>query len=454
MGSVDPRVPAAKKAGVRWNLLAASLAVPMPGDRSSSSAPAAAAPVSWKKGSFFESLFNGRRSSDHSVTPTLMRRPSYTVADRLSFRGEKGDRVLRALSDNSASGKGPLTFDSVLRAHAGVHYLLKFCAQEDKSSENLLLFLELRGYQKLPAGIHRELAARKIYNKFLSPSAPMLIAVAEDLLVGVKAALESAESPSSTIFDEVFAEVAYLLRYDIFPRFIASPQYFKLLNLTLDERMRFDIEQFDLHRLLGAGGFGMVLLVRRHSSRNYFACKVVDKRIIISQNQVHQIRPCTPVTPWRRVITLPLHTPVPRDSPHTRRRSPPCTSSLRVSSGARHISRERGARRSRASLHLRPPMLVPDRAPPLSCARLHRVRQHVQRSDGGRLHAAALRLLFGADCARARPHPLLPVALQRCALRAQPTCHWARTALACRRPQPLALLLPSRSSSRITCFLI
>ena len=45
-------------------------------------------------------------------------------------------------------------------------------------------------------------------------------------------------------------------------------------------------DKYDLYRLLGAGGFGMVLLVRRTTNGNYFACKIVDKRIVISQNQV------------------------------------------------------------------------------------------------------------------------------------------------------------------------
>ena len=194
---------------------------------------------------------------------------------------------MQQLTDSSESGRGPLTFDIVLRSHPGVHYFLKFCAQEDLCSESLLFWLEVRSYQQLAPGIHREVAARKIYAKFFDVNAPMLIAMPEVIVARMHSILQSGAGPDGRCFDEAHSEVAYLLRYDVFPRFVHSPHYFKLANLTLEERVRFDIEQFDLYRLLGVGGFGMVLLVRRQTNGNYFACKVIDKRIIISQSQVH-----------------------------------------------------------------------------------------------------------------------------------------------------------------------
>ena len=48
--------------------------------------------------------------------------------------------------------------------------------------------------------------------------------------------------------------------------------------------------EFDLYRLLGAGGYGMVLQVRRKSNGQYFACKVLDKRILLSLHQIHAVR--------------------------------------------------------------------------------------------------------------------------------------------------------------------
>ena len=47
--------------------------------------------------------------------------------------------------------------------------------------------------------------------------------------------------------------------------------------------------EFDLYRFLGAGGFGMVLLAKKKDSGKFYAIKVIDKRILISQNQTHSI---------------------------------------------------------------------------------------------------------------------------------------------------------------------
>ena len=214
------------------------------------------------------------------------RRPSFITSGTMSFQGRSGDRVMQQLTDSSESGRGPLSFENVLRSHPGVHYFLKFCAQDVFCSESLLFWLEVRSYQLLAPGIHREVAARKIFAKFFDANAPMHLAMSEAIVARVHSILQSGAGPDGRCFDEAHSEVAYLLRYDVFPRFVRSPHYFKLVNLTLEERVRFDIEQFDLYRMLGAGGFGMVLLVRRQTNGNYFACKVIDKRIIISQSQV------------------------------------------------------------------------------------------------------------------------------------------------------------------------
>ena len=47
--------------------------------------------------------------------------------------------------------------------------------------------------------------------------------------------------------------------------------------------------EFDLYRFLGAGGFGMVLLGKKRDTQRFYAIKVIDKRILMSQNQSHSI---------------------------------------------------------------------------------------------------------------------------------------------------------------------
>ena len=121
-----------------------------------------------------------------------------------------------------------------------MHYLIKFC-EDDMSTETVLFWLEARSYSKLGPGIHREVAARKIFSKFFAADAPMLLTMPEHTIADMSASIKSHTGPSGATFDEAMAEVSYTLRYDVFPRFLTSPHYFKLVNLTLEERLRIDI---------------------------------------------------------------------------------------------------------------------------------------------------------------------------------------------------------------------
>lgn len=68
-----------------------------------------------------------------------------------------------------------------------------------------------------------------------------------------------------------------------------SREYRKLVALTLEDHSVVTINDFDLYRFLGAGGFGMVLLAKKRDTGRFYAIKVLDKRILISQNQCHSI---------------------------------------------------------------------------------------------------------------------------------------------------------------------
>ena len=49
------------------------------------------------------------------------------------------------------------------------------------------------------------------------------------------------------------------------------------------------MDEFDLRQFLGAGGCGMVLLAQKKDTGRSYAIKVMDKRILLSQNQTHSI---------------------------------------------------------------------------------------------------------------------------------------------------------------------
>lgn len=183
----------------------------------------------------------GSAAGTRASTSNEPRRPSYVIAGSMSWRGTAGDRALKTLSSNSLSGVGPLTFERVVNTQVGMHYFLKFCADDDMSSASLLFWFEARAYMQLAGGIHRELAARKIFNKFFAPDAPLELAVPADITADMSRAMSSHTGPGTQVFEDAVAEVTYTLRYDVFPRFLTSRQYFKLVNITLEERMRIDI---------------------------------------------------------------------------------------------------------------------------------------------------------------------------------------------------------------------
>ena len=79
------------------------------------------------------------------------------------------------------------------------------------------------------------------------------------------------------------------MKTDSFLRFLESQMYKELIAIKLEDRKVVDMKDFDLYRFLGLGPVGMVLLTQMTATKKYYATKVIDKRILISQNQTHSI---------------------------------------------------------------------------------------------------------------------------------------------------------------------
>ena len=79
------------------------------------------------------------------------------------------------------------------------------------------------------------------------------------------------------------------MKLDIFPRFVDSTFCQQLIDLRFKDRKVVQMDDFDIYRFLGAGGFGMVLLAQMKANQRFYAIKVIDKRILLSQNQTHSI---------------------------------------------------------------------------------------------------------------------------------------------------------------------
>jgi len=201
---------------------------------------------------------------------------------------KSNENLRRTLSRKSLMGEGPITFEDLLSNRASLLIFKKFCV-ESLATEGLLFWLEVQDYRTVQVESYLIMLAKKLFDKYIAADAPLGIGIPSYLRDQIASELASGRKPSPTLFDEAETTVYFALRYDLFPRFVASPYYAQLVNQKIEQLSVATMDDFDLYRFLGAGGFGMVLLARHRSTKKFFAVKVIDKRIIISQNQLHAI---------------------------------------------------------------------------------------------------------------------------------------------------------------------
>ena len=190
------------------------------------------------------------------------------------------------VSRSSIRGEGLMSLEQILYDSVNLKVFKSFCVQE-RSVENLLFWLETADYRTAEAPEYRKHVAKKIYRKYCQGT---------KMEIAVKAATRKKVSPDLltdlpplTLFDELRSEVMLSMKMDIFPRFVESDGYDALVELKFEQRKVVDMDEFDLLAFLGAGGFGMVLLAQKKDTGRSYAIKVMDKRILLSQNQTHSI---------------------------------------------------------------------------------------------------------------------------------------------------------------------
>jgi len=183
-------------------------------------------------------------------------------------------------------GKG-LDIEQVLKDPVNLNYFKKYCMVE-MSMENLLFWLEVQDFKQIEAPEYAGFVARKIFNKYIRVGASQQLSV-ESLHRQTIQQTFKPDVINPKVFDEIQGACVLSMKLDIFPRFVDSDLYKELAALKFEERKVVTINEFDLYRFLGAGGFGMVLLSKKKDTGRFYAIKVIDKRILISQNQTHSI---------------------------------------------------------------------------------------------------------------------------------------------------------------------
>jgi len=215
------------------------------------------------------------------------RRTERSRPSRRSACGAMFSEFKKDVSRASMRGSGPMSIEQILGTPVNLKHFKEFCIRE-MSVENLLFWLEVADYRNIEAPEYRRFSARKIFKKYIKADATMGISVASKARADIDAKYVR-EAPEQHLFDALANEVVMSMKLDILPRFLDSPEYQQLIEIKFEERKVVDMKEFDLWRFLGAGGFGMVLLAKKRDTQRFYAIKVIDKRILISQNQTHSI---------------------------------------------------------------------------------------------------------------------------------------------------------------------
>jgi len=191
-----------------------------------------------------------------------------------------------------------LSLEQLLMDKKQLNQFKTFCLRE-AAINDLLAWLEMESYRSIKAADYRAFKARKLYQKYVREGSTHQIEVSRDVVTAIREVVQKTagtqfqlahEDIPLDLFDPVQNIVLSSMREDVYQRFLQSYEYQELLD-CIDEGKRgiVGISDFDLFRFLGAGGFGMVLLATKRDTKKLYALKVIDKRILISQNQTHSI---------------------------------------------------------------------------------------------------------------------------------------------------------------------
>lgn len=115
-----------------------------------------------------------------------------------------------------------VSFEKLLEDPYGVSYFTAFLKSE-VSEENILFWQACEKFRMIPATSLKELktAARFIYNKYLSESAPYSVNIDDT----AKTEEKDLEQPTPEMFNKAQAQIFKLMKMDSYRRFVRSPLY-------------------------------------------------------------------------------------------------------------------------------------------------------------------------------------------------------------------------------------
>lgn len=177
---------------------------------------------------------------------------------------EKWDRIV-------AEPLGPVFFRLFLNSIHMQHYWV--------------LLDDITHYKELPHGSYKKSTANKIMAKYFTPSSKSFMSIPAIFLNKLKKDLEMGIFDESKLFDTILELIERDVEIALFPRFMTSEMYSRLLDFRIYERRRYKRKDFEFIRVLGEGGFGRVIAVIKKDTRKNYACKLISKDTVIKRNR-------------------------------------------------------------------------------------------------------------------------------------------------------------------------
>ncbi|XP_037635516.1 regulator of G-protein signaling 14-like isoform X2 [Sebastes umbrosus] len=166
-----------------------------------------------------------------ATTGIMVDKKSQAVSDgELNMFARGGGGSSSSLPGTPGGEAGPassvlswaVSFEKLLEDPAGVRQFTAFLMSE-VSAENILFWQASEKFRKIPAGSLDELkiAARSIYNTYLSDSAPYSVNIDDTAKTEEKDLVQ----PTPDMFDKAQAQIFKLMKMDSYRRFVRSPLY-------------------------------------------------------------------------------------------------------------------------------------------------------------------------------------------------------------------------------------
>jgi hypothetical protein len=158
-----------------------------------------------------------------------------------------------------------------------------YCRKVDCAE--LIYFLnEATTYESIPVGTYRAATGKKIIAKYITVGAKQQLALPDLCRMAIEKKFDT-KGALKSLFATAKIHVYAALRASVFPHFLYSRYYVRLLSYRARELKPVGIDDFDYLRVLGQGGFGKVFAVSKKDTLAAYACKTLNKLRVVQRHR-------------------------------------------------------------------------------------------------------------------------------------------------------------------------